>query len=157
MSKTCQECGAKFCKYFCFEIDEPDTFEEFDDIKWFLCHEGVSVHIDEGDWYIAIDNRCKMLDADDTCMIYESRPTICRGYSPEDCDHTGGDYGYDEEFKTTEEIEKYARKFLGDKKYQRQQAKAHGLNVSKPISKKKHRTMKVNQLHQRRWLKRTNE
>ena len=29
MSKTCQVCGAKCCTYFCFQIDEPDTYSEF--------------------------------------------------------------------------------------------------------------------------------
>ena len=46
----CTRCGARCCNYFCFEIDEPDEFDEFENIRWFLCHEGVSVHIDDGDW-----------------------------------------------------------------------------------------------------------
>ena len=122
MSKTCRACGAKCCKYFCFEIDEPDDFEEFDDIRWYLCHEGVSVHIDEGDWYISIANRCKMLGTDNRCKIYKERPLICRRYDPDDCDHTSGDYGYDEEFKTPADIERYARKVLGKAAYEKAKA-----------------------------------
>ncbi len=123
MSLTCRECGAKCCKYFCFEIDEPDDFEEFDDIRWYLCHKGVSVHIDEGDWYISIANRCKMLEPDNGCRMYDDRPTICRKYDPADCDHSGGDYGYDEEFTKPEQIEAYARKILGEAKYERDRAR----------------------------------
>ena len=67
MSLTCRECGAKCCRYFCFEIDEPDDYEEFEDIKWYICHEGITVHIDEGDWYINIANPCKMLAEDNSC------------------------------------------------------------------------------------------
>ena len=131
MSQTCVECGAKCCKYFCFEIDEPDSFEEFEDIRWYLCHEGVSVHIDEGDWYISIANRCKMLGPDNTCMGYDTRPNICRKYTPDRCDHSGDDYDYDEHFKTPEELEAYARRTLGARKFDRARAKVWGLAAKK--------------------------
>lgn len=124
MGKTCQECGAKCCKYFSFEIDEPDTYEEFEDVRWYLCHEDVSVHIDEGDWYISIQNRCEMLTKNDRCRMYEDRPLICRKYSPDGCDHTSGDYGYDALFETPEALAKYARKKLGKSAYERAEAKA---------------------------------
>jgi len=123
MSKTCQECGAKCCTYFCFEIDEPDSYAEFEDVRWYLCHEDVSVHIDEGDWYISIQNRCKMLMDGLRCRIYDSRPLICRKYDLDECDHTGGDYGYDALFETPEDLEKYARKKLGKATYERAKAK----------------------------------
>jgi len=140
MSKTCQECGAKCCRYFCFEIDEPDCYEEFDDIRWYLCHEGVSVHIDGGDWFIEIRNRCKMLSAENLCTIYDDRPLICRGYEPDTCDHTGGDYGYDAHFETPEQLDAYARKTLGPRKYEsqkkRQRAKRDRKRAKKPKKKK---------------------
>jgi Fe-S-cluster containining protein len=123
MDEQCVKCDAKCCRYFCFEIDEPESYEEFDDIRWFLLHEGVSVHIDEGDWFISIMNRCKMLGADNRCQAYEDRPLICRKYSPDNCDWTSGDYGYDELFETPEQIEAYARKILGKKKFERQKAR----------------------------------
>ncbi len=132
MSQTCQECGAKCCKYFSFEIDEPDDFDEFEDIRWFLCHQGVGVHVDEGDWYIEIDSRCEWLGDDNQCTNYEDRPLICRKYSGDNCDHSGGDYGYDEHFHTPEKIEAYARKTLGDKVYDRERKKAYAKLEPKP-------------------------
>ena len=137
MSLTCKECGAKCCKYFCFEIDEPDCFEEFDDIRWYLCHKGVSVHIDEGDWFISIANRCNMLETDNGCRMYEDRPIICRKYDPDNCDHTGGDYGYDEEFTRPEQIDAYARKTLGEAKYERDRARMRAKLEIKPKTKPK--------------------
>lgn len=122
----CRKCGAKCCKYFCFEIDEPDDVDEFEDIRWYLCHEGISVHIDEGEWFISIENRCKMLDENDQCTCYEDRPLICRKYDLGNCDHISGDYGYDKEFSTPEELEDYARHTLGvkfDKTRDRKRAK----------------------------------
>lgn len=117
MSKTCQLCGAKCCTYFCFEIDEPDCYDEFEDIRWYLCHEGVTVHIDEGDWYISIASRCTKLGPDNLCTIYDSRPTICRKYDTVNCDQVSGDYGYDELFTSPEQIEDYARRTLGEKAF----------------------------------------
>ena len=136
MSMTCVECGAKCCRYFCFEIDEPDDYDEFEDIRWYLMHEDVTVHIDEGDWFISVANKCKMLGPDDKCLAYETRPNICRKYDPDNCDHIGGDYGYDEHFKTPEEIEKYARKILGKATFERERAKAWGLKKTKGVGRK---------------------
>jgi len=140
MSRTCQKCGAKCCRYFCFEIDEPDSYEEFEDVRWYLCHEGVTVHVDDGDWYISIENRCKNLTDNGLCAIYEDRPLICRGYSPENCDFTGGDYGYDEFFETPEQIMDYARKTLGASTFDAERKKARAKLEGKPAkSAKKNR------------------
>lgn len=118
MSKLCKECGAKCCQYFCFEIDEPDDCEEFEDVRWYLAHENVSVHIDEdGDWYISLANRCRYLGPDGRCADYDNRPLICRTYDMDGCDHTGGDYAYQEEFTAPEQIEAYAKKTLGEKSF----------------------------------------
>ncbi|MHC4562617.1 MAG: YkgJ family cysteine cluster protein [Planctomycetota bacterium] len=120
---TCKACGAKCCQYFCFEIDEPDDYDEFEDVRWYICHEGVSVHIDEGNWFISIMNRCNMLDDDNQCTMYDDRPLICRKYDLDNCDQTMGDYGYDEEFNTPEELAAYARRTLGAEAYNYEQAK----------------------------------
>lgn len=137
MSKTCIECGSKCCTYFAFEIDEPDDYDEFEDIRWYLLHGGVTVHVDDGDWYISIENRCKMLGPNGQCQAYETRPTICRKYELAECDHTGADYGYDEEFRTPDELERYARKTLGEAVFERQRAKAWGKPKSPKLPTKK--------------------
>ncbi len=129
----CSKCNALCCKYFCFEIDEPDDYDDFEDIRWYLCHDGVSVHIEEdGDWYIQIDNPCNKLDEGNRCTIYEDRPLLCRNYSHGNCELTGGDYGYAEEFTTPEQLNYYARKTLGAKVYDQEmvkyRAKAEGVS-----------------------------
>ena len=137
MSKTCRECGAKCCRYFCFEIDEPDDYEEFEDIRWYLLHEGVSVHIeDNDDWYMTIANRCKALASDNRCTIYDDRPKICRAYSHETCDHVGGDYEYKEVFNRPEEIERYARNALGTDKFEARRAKMKGVKPPAKLRKR---------------------
>ncbi len=121
MSKMCQTCGGRCCRYFCFQIDEPDSFDEFEDVRWYLLHEGVSVHVDEGDWFISIANRCKLLGADNRCGDYAGRPLICRKYDPKECDFTDNEYGYEQEFLKPEQLDAYARETLGEEVYLREQ------------------------------------
>lgn len=124
MSKRCIECQAKCCTYFCFQIDTPESFDAFEDIRWYLCHEGVTVHIDEeDDWYIQIANRCNMLGSDHRCKIYDDRPLICRHYSDDNCEGNPAmedDFGYKEEFKTPGELDRYALKSLGKTEYEKE-------------------------------------
>ena len=130
MHPNCLKCESRCCRYYCFQIDTPESYDEFEDIRWYLCHEGVTVHIDEeGDWYISIANRCAKLGPDDRCTIYEERPLICRTYDPSGCDRTGGDYCYEQEFTTPEQLEEYARETLGKKKFDKpRQAKREKLD-----------------------------
>ena len=122
-AETCQVCGSRCCQYFCFEIDEPDDYDEFEDVRWYICHQGVSVHIDDGSWFISILNPCNMLDSEGRCSIYDDRPLICRKYDLDNCDQTSGDYGYEEDFKTGDELMAYARKLLGEREFDYQRAK----------------------------------
>ncbi len=124
MAQSCSKCNALCCQYFCFEIDSPDDYDDYEDIRWYLCHHDVSVHVDEdGDWYIQIANRCNKLDKNNRCSIYEDRPLICRNYSGENCELTGSDYGYVEEFTSPEQLDDYARRTLGQEKYERDMIK----------------------------------
>lgn len=131
----CRQCQAKCCRYFCFQIDEPDSFEEFENLRWFMLHEGISIHIDEGNWFISIDNKCKYLADDGRCLNYDSRPAICRKYTTDGCDATGGDYEYDEQFETAEQVAAYARKKLGRKKYDKAWAKLCAASSAEPSTK----------------------
>ena len=132
MSKTCKECGARCCRYFCFEIDKPTSFEEFENVRWFLMHEGVAVHIDtDGDWYIAIINRCRNLLPNLRCRQYSRRPLICRSYNIEGCDFTQGNYEYQALFTTPEQIENYARMKLGPARHDRIRKKAYAKVIAR--------------------------
>jgi len=122
----CRQCDAKCCRYFCFEIDQPETFEEFENLRWFLLHEGISIHIDEGNWFISIENKCRNLDANGRCAEYASRPVICRKYAVDGCDAVAGDYEYDAMFSSAEQIAAYARKKLGARTYDRKWAELCG-------------------------------
>jgi len=75
------------CRYFALPIDTPESREDFDDIRWYLCHEDISVFVEDGDWYLNVKNKCRHLSEKDyRCLIYDHRPTICRKYKHSDCD-----------------------------------------------------------------------
>jgi Fe-S-cluster containining protein len=105
----CEHCTAVCCSYIALPIDKPDKKAEYEDLRWFLIHERVSVFIEEGDWYIAFQTPCRHLQPDHRCGIYETRPRICRKYSTENCDYHSGDYGWDHHFTCAEHLDAYMR------------------------------------------------
>jgi len=122
MHKNCDKCGGRCCLYYCFRIPPPQTYEDFDEIRWYLLHERTSVHVDlEGEWFIRIDNRCGLLT--DTprgprCADYDQRPIPCRVMSPESCDFAAGGWcDYDELFTSADQLDAFARRMLGEQEY----------------------------------------
>ena len=134
MDSPCTQCSGRCCRYFCFEIDKPTDFETFENLRWYVLHQGVTVHVDESRWFIAIDNPCKALGSDNRCTIYERRPMICRSYDTDGCDASGGDYEYQQFFKTPEEVDAFARKRLGAVAYERGRAKMEGKGHKTPAA-----------------------
>ena len=94
-------------------IDKSRTRRDYDDIRWYVMHEGISVFVEEGDWYVQMQTRCKNLGTDNLCNIYEARPEICREYEPGHCDYSGGDYGYDLLLSHQKQVEEYYYKKTG--------------------------------------------
>jgi uncharacterized protein len=115
-STLCEHCTAACCGYIALPIEEPDTRRDFDDMRWYLMHEGVTVFVDDGDWYVQFRTRCRNLAADHRCGIYETRPKICREYKAENCDYAAGEYEYDQLFSEPEQIEAYCREHFKEER-----------------------------------------
>ncbi len=105
----CEHCTAACCRYIALPIDEPETRSDFEDLRWFLLHERVSIFVEDGDWYIAFQTPCRHLQADFRCGIYETRPKICRKYGTDNCDYHSGDYGWEHHFAGPEHLDEYLR------------------------------------------------
>lgn len=105
----CEHCTGHCCRYIALPIDTPTQRGDFDDIRWYLLHEGVQVFVEDGDWYINITTTCRHLQADFRCGIYETRPKICRDYSTDNCDYHSGDYGWEHHFSCPEHLDDYVR------------------------------------------------
>ena len=112
----CQKCAGLCCRYLALPIENPTTKNDYDDIRWYLAHEGISVFVEDGEWYINIASRCKYLTSENLCDIYETRPRICRGYKDGSCDYHSGDYGYELYFTSTEELDEYVARNGSKKK-----------------------------------------
>ncbi len=105
----CGSCTGLCCRYFALPIDAPETREDFDDIRWYLAHKGISIFVEDGSWYISMKNECRHLSGTNRCAIYECRPLICRRYKRADCDHAEGEYDYELHFTSDREMEEYIR------------------------------------------------
>ena len=110
MDKNCTDCDGACCKYVSVEIDCPEELEDFENVKWYINHQKVSVYVDEDySWYLQFSTPCKHLGEGNTCMVYEKRPAICRGYSHDECTFHNDDYKELFTFNTMEEVENYVR------------------------------------------------
>ena len=114
-SIVCEHCAAACCRYLALPLDRPSSARDYDDIRWYLMHEGVTVFVEDGDWFVQYPARCKNVGADNLCLIYDTRPGICGAYEPDACDYTGGEYGYDHLFTHPKQVEEYYFKKTGKK------------------------------------------
>lgn len=113
-SKSCEGCEANCCKYVAIEIDKPETKEDFEDIRWYVCHKNVNVYVDEEDeWHIEFITPCEFLGEDNKCTIYGKRPKICREYDHDECTFHN-DYEEQLSFKTLEDIDGYIKEKFGN-------------------------------------------
>jgi len=120
----CDKCTGLCCRYFALPIDTPKDKGDYDDIRWYLCHKNVTVFVEDGDWYINLNNRCRYLSGKDhKCKIYSNRPKICRQYRHNDCDLTEGEYDYQLHFTNDRQIEGYMKTKVKRKKAKRTKTK----------------------------------
>lgn len=136
-SSLCDQCVALCCRYFAFAIDKPKTRRDFEDLRWFILHEDCIIFVENGDWYIQINRKCKALLPDNRCSIYESRPAICREYTTEGCDWHGDEYDYDELFTEPDQVERYMKEFLAKQRKRKANGKLRKVNGASSASSKK--------------------
>lgn len=106
----CEKCTGMCCRYFALQIDTPEDRDDYEDIRWYLCHEDVSVFVEEGSWYVSIKNKCRHLSDDNyKCTIYSKRPKICRSYDNGGCDFTSGEYDYELHFTDDRQMQEYIK------------------------------------------------
>ncbi len=107
----CDYCTARCCRYFALPIEKPSTWEDFNNIRWYMMHGSVSVFVDDGTWFLMVHADCKHLLPDNRCGTYETRPDICREYSTDNCEYDD-DSRFDMLFEAPEQIWEYAHAVL---------------------------------------------
>lgn len=89
----CLSCGL-CCSYVAVEIEGPSTVKAATEILWHLYHEHISVYRDADDeWLLQFETRCRHINADNQCGIYEARPHICRTFDETSCEVNADDEG----------------------------------------------------------------
>lgn len=110
--ELCNYCTGKCCRYFALPIDKPATYEEYDEVRWYLLHENATVFVEDGSWFLLVHTICKALDENNRCTIYEHRPQVCRDYTTEKCEYDDL-FVFEKYFETPEQVEEYAEAMLG--------------------------------------------
>jgi uncharacterized protein len=107
--EICTRCVAKCCRYFMLQLDTPTTKSDFENIRWYLCHEGTTVFVEKRVWYLHVDQNCRHLEPNGRCGIYEKRPDICREHDPGTCEFES-EYQPDLQFNNIDDLDQYLAK-----------------------------------------------
>ncbi len=110
----CEYCTAKCCRYFALPIENPDTYSELEYLRWFLLHERASVFKEDDDWYLLVHTKCKHLQDNNMCGIYDTRPEICREYTTKNCEYDD-DWTYEFYLETAEQVGDYTEAVIQPK------------------------------------------
>jgi uncharacterized protein len=120
----CSYCTAKCCRYFALPIEDPETPDEWEYVRWYLMHEGATVFKEDDTWYLLVHADCHNLQSDNRCAIYDTRPQVCRDYSTKDCEYDD-EWLYEQYLETAEQAAEYAEAILPRKK-------GHSIRSPKP-------------------------
>lgn len=117
LADWCGLCAGRCCRYYTVIIDEPEDADNFDELRWFLAHEGNYVYVDEGEWHVNVESRCRFLGPEGRCAIYEHRPDVCRDHGhAEECEWTG-EFDFEHTFRNLRELEAYAKEVLAPEEF----------------------------------------
>ncbi len=104
-TEICLKCHG-CCMYITVPLDYPRSNEQKDLYTWYLLHRNVEIYIDhDKTWAIIFKTPCNKLLANGMCGIYETRPQLCRDYSPDSCSRVGKDHMH--LFQTPAEMHAY--------------------------------------------------
>lgn len=91
-SEICCKCTG-CCRYVSVALTKPRSKELLDVYVWYLLHKNVQIYIDnDKSWNLLFITPCTKLMSDGRCGTYETRPQLCRDYSPKSCSRSGKDH-----------------------------------------------------------------
>ena len=101
-----RHCGARCCRYITVSFPAPRGVDDWDEVRWWLAHEGTLVTKDEDGWMLHMMTRCRNLRDDNTCGVYPHHMIACKDYDPKDCEFTGP-VPFEVELKTEDDLAAY--------------------------------------------------
>jgi hypothetical protein len=108
----CRDCTAECCKHIGIPIDPPETWEDYQRIKAYICHENVSCYLDvEGDWVVEFVSKCGQLNGN-RCMAWGTKdyPSICGDYEMATCVMNEEGEWWEILFKTPADVDAHCQK-----------------------------------------------
>ncbi|MCD6163434.1 MAG: YkgJ family cysteine cluster protein [candidate division Zixibacteria bacterium] len=108
-SGKCVHCSGKCCRYTLVDLPTPRSRLDFDNYAWYLAHENLAIYKDGKQWYLAINTKCRYLNDDNKCDVYEKRFQACRDHTDDNCEYDGI-YEPDLTFTCPFELLKFAEK-----------------------------------------------
>jgi len=86
--RRCQlDCRSRCCRYITVVLPAPRRKVDFDELSWFLAHEDTSVYVEARRWHLEVRTRCKYLNHENLCEVYDHRPQVCRDYDVKSCEY----------------------------------------------------------------------
>ena len=101
-----KDCLARCCRYITINVPAPRGRADWDEMRWWLAHEGVVVSKDEDGWLLNVPTRCTNLRDDNACGIYPDHMETCKEYDASECEFTGP-LEYDFEFRSESDLADY--------------------------------------------------
>ena len=124
-----KDCRGRCCRYITIPVDTPTCHDDWDEIRWWLGHEGVTISRDEDGGMLQVETRCKNLRGDNACAIYPHHMETCKEYDAAACEFTGP---IDQDFELKSELD--LAKYLEGRKLKR------GAKVARAIRAAERRT-----------------
>jgi Fe-S-cluster containining protein len=102
---VCITCEALCCRDVTMMITKPRTKSEIDELLWYLHYDSAKIFIRSNKWYLSFDGKCRYLDKNNLCTIYEKRSRRCRTHNPPECEKF--DLWYDTLISSPEEFREH--------------------------------------------------
>ena len=84
-----QDCRARCCRYITVTVPAPRGRADWDEMRWWLAHEGTLVTHDEDGWLLHVPTPCGNLRPDNACGVYPHHMDACKEYDASICEFTG--------------------------------------------------------------------
>lgn len=104
-----RECRGACCRYITVEVPAPLGRADWDEMRWWLAHDGVMVTHDEDGWMLHVPARCGNLRPDNACGVYPHHMGTCKEYDAATCEFTGP-VEYDVELRSEGDLADYLAK-----------------------------------------------
>ncbi|MDD9953108.1 MAG: hypothetical protein OXR66_02125 [Candidatus Woesearchaeota archaeon] len=88
------DCEHECCNHVLIELDDPEEWRDFDDIRWYIAHKNTDVFKDEDGWYVRFST---------------PRKDRCTRCDTERCKYDSDEY--DVHFRTWDDVEAYYKEY----------------------------------------------